>query len=89
MYTNINNKKGPQKKHHLGTVSKKITQRLNMFDGTNLWECQENVIIHIGCLVTIFEKWMSDLVRKKSKQCLEKNAEPRNMPFYMDMNGTI
>ena len=30
-------KKGPQKKHHLGTVSKKkLLEVLNMFNGTNL-----------------------------------------------------
>ena len=30
-----NTKRDPQKKHCLGTVSKKITRGLNMFDGTN------------------------------------------------------
>ena len=31
-----NNKKDPQKKQRLGTVSKKITGGLNMFDNTNI-----------------------------------------------------
>ena len=37
--TNRNNKRDPQKKHRLGTVSKKITgglKHVNMFHGTNL-----------------------------------------------------
>ena len=31
-----NNKKDTQKKHHLGTVSKKILEGVNMLNGTNL-----------------------------------------------------
>ena len=34
--TNTNNKKDPQKKHRLGTVSKKKLEGLNLFHGTNL-----------------------------------------------------
>ena len=34
--TQINKKKDPQKKHRLGTVSKKSLEGLNMFDGTSL-----------------------------------------------------
>ena len=33
---NTNNKKDPQKKHHLRTVSKKLLEGLNMFNGTDL-----------------------------------------------------
>ena len=36
MPLNTNSKNDPQKKHRLGTVFKKITGGLNMFDGTNL-----------------------------------------------------
>ena len=36
MTRNTNKKHGPQKKHRLGMLSKKITGGLIMFDGTNL-----------------------------------------------------